>query len=112
MSIEQTNVVDFIGTDRWTGDVVLTISDHLDWSDTTAHQLLLQAKLNCYLAFVESGEMIQSYPGAKGKLVVFKVLFKFAPDDGGKEFLARAREVIAAAGFTLRDELHTGATLN
>ena len=112
MSIEQTNVVDFISTDRWTGDVVLTISDHLDWSDTTAHQLLLQAKLNCYLAFVESGELMQSYPRANGSAVVFKVVFKFAPDDGGRAFLARAREVITSAGFALRDEVHTGATFN
>jgi len=36
MSIEQTDIVDIISTDRATGDVVLTISDHLDWSDIIA----------------------------------------------------------------------------
>ena len=39
------------------GEVILTIRDHLDWPDSTAHQLLLHAKLNRYLAFVESGEI-------------------------------------------------------
>ena len=37
MSIEQTDVVDFIGTDKATGLVILTISDHLDWSDEHEH---------------------------------------------------------------------------
>jgi hypothetical protein len=37
MSVEQTDVVDIISTDRETGQVVLTISDHLDWSDSVGH---------------------------------------------------------------------------
>lgn len=65
MSIEQTDVIDIISTDRLTGHVVLTITDHLDWTDSTAHQMLLQTKLNRYLAFVESGEILESYPNAK-----------------------------------------------
>jgi hypothetical protein len=57
VSVEQTDIIDIISTDRATGHVVLTISDHLDWSDSTAHQMLLQTKLNRYLAFVESDEI-------------------------------------------------------
>jgi len=41
MSVEQPEVIDIVSTDRFTGEVVLTVSDHLDWSDSTAHQLLL-----------------------------------------------------------------------
>ena len=58
-----------------TGDVILTISDHLDWSDSSSHQLLLQVKMNRYLAFIESGEIEQSYPSAKGRAVVIEVVF-------------------------------------
>ena len=103
MSNEQTDVVDIIGTDRMTGEVILTVSDHLDWSDSTAHQILLQNKLNRYLAFVESGEVLQSYPGSRGKAIVFSVVFKFSPDEYGHKFLERARHVIESAGFALRD---------
>jgi hypothetical protein len=112
VSVEQTDVVDIMGIDRETGHVVLTISDHLDWSDSTAHQLLLQSKLNRYLAFVESGEVLQSYPAAKDRPIAFRVVFKFPPDEAGRGFLARAREVIESAGFTLRDEVFTGARFN
>lgn len=52
MSVEQFDVVDV----KESGHVVLTISDHLDWSNSEEHQTILQAKLNKYLAFVESGQ--------------------------------------------------------
>jgi len=112
MSIEQTEVVDIISTDRTTGDVVLTISDHLDWSNSTAHQMLLQSKLNRYLAFVESGEILESYPDARDRPVVFKVVFQIPPDEGGRAFLAKVKAVIESAGFTLRDEVFTSAGFN
>ena len=112
MSIEQEDVIDIIGTDRLTGVVTLTISDHLDWSDSTAHQLLLQRKLNRYLAFVESGEILQSYPRAKGHPVTFDVAFKYPPDEGGQAFLARAKSIVEGAGFKLRFEVWHGGKLN
>ena len=34
MSVEQLDVVDVVSIDKKTGHVILTISDHLDWSDT------------------------------------------------------------------------------
>jgi hypothetical protein len=77
VSVEQTDVVDILGIDRETGHVVLTISDHLDWSDTVGHQMILQKKLNRYLAFVESGEILEQYPNAKNRPVAFRVVFKF-----------------------------------
>lgn len=105
MSVEQTDVVDIISTDKTTNHVILTISDHLDWSNSFEHQTILQAKFNKYLAFVESGEILTRYPDAKGRPVAFKVVFKHRPDPSGWLFLARAKEVIEAAGFSLRHEV-------
>jgi hypothetical protein len=112
MSVEQTDVVDIISTDRDTGQVVLTISDHLDWSDRVGHQAILQKKLNTYLAFVESGEILEQYPKARNRPVAFKVVFRVPPDDSGRAFVAKAREVIETAGFALRDEVFTGGRFN
>ena len=112
MSIEQTDVVDIIGIDRMTGQVVLTISDHLEWSDSTAHQVLLQSKLNRYLAFVESGEILESYPASKDRPVAFRVVFKFPPDEAGRAFLTKARGVIESAGFSLRHKVSSGGPFN
>lgn len=105
MSVEQLDVVDAISTDKTTGHVILTISDHLDWSNTLAHQTALQAKFNKYLAFVESGEILMRYPDAKDRPVAIKVVFKHKPDQEGWRFLIRAKEVIQSAGFSLRHEV-------
>jgi uncharacterized protein DUF6572 len=50
MSVDQARTIDFIGVDKSTGDLILTVSDHLDWKDSGKHQLLLQAKINSYLS--------------------------------------------------------------
>lgn len=105
MSVEQLDIVDIISTDKSSGHVILTISDHLDWSDTARHQIILQEKINKYLAFVESGEILESYPDAKGRPTVIKIVFKLSPDTQGYEFLAKARAVIESAGFSLRYEV-------
>ena len=112
MSVEQTDVVDIISIDRQTGHVILTISDHLDWSDNVSHQMILQKKLNKYLAFVESGEILEQYPKAKNRPVAFRIVFQVPPDESGRAFIERARAVIESAGFTLRDEVFTGGHFN
>jgi hypothetical protein len=90
MSIEESDVVDIISINRMTGHVVLTNSDQLDWSNSVAHQLLLQSKFNRYLAFVESGEILESYPASKDRPVVFEVVFQFPPGESGRAFVAKA----------------------
>ena len=108
MSIENLDIIDIISVDKMSGHVILTISDHLDWSDTRAHQSALQAKFNKYLAFIESGEILTRYPEAKGRAVAIKVAFKYEPDQEGWSFLSRARAVIESAGFSLRHEVLGG----
>jgi hypothetical protein len=105
MSVEETEAVDVISVDKQTGEVILTVSDHLEWSDNLKHQIVLQAKLNAYLRFVESGEILERYPKAKDRRVVFRVVFKFAPDQEAKQFLGRAQQVVESAGIGFRYEL-------
>ena len=50
MSIDQNRVVDFIGMDLIKNEIILTISDHLEWG-VTDHLVKLQEKLNNYLLF-------------------------------------------------------------
>jgi len=105
LSVEQPHVVDIISTDTKTGHVVLAISDHLDWSNSVEHQTTLQAKFNKYLAFIESGELLTRYPGARNRPVAIKVWFRCTPDEEGQRFLARAKEVIEATGLSPRYEV-------
>lgn len=101
MTIEQTRVIDMIGIDNQTGTCILTISDHLDWEDELSHLYLLQEKLNSYLAFVESEEILESYPEATGRNICFMIYFLHDIPEIAKQFLENARHTISSAGFEL-----------
>lgn len=105
MSVEQSKVIDLLSFERESGDVVLTVSDHLDWQDPDDHQRMLQDKLNTYLAFVEGGQLFVEKPEAKGRRIRIAVVFKFRPDSESRAFLKRVAEVIQLAGFAFTWEV-------
>jgi hypothetical protein len=98
VAVDDFDLVDIVSVDA-IGSVVLTVSDHLDWLESGQHQLTLQKKFNRYLAFVESGEILDAYPDAKGRSVILRVVTQYDPDPGGIEFLRRAKTVIEQAGL-------------
>ena len=109
MSIEQTQVVDGIGVDKKTGELLLIITDHLNWNDNPDdHLMLLQEKINAYLSFVESGELLEAYPDSKDRSIIVNVVGKYPLADVGINFFAQAGSVIEDAGIKLRFELFEG----
>ena len=103
MTVENSEVVDLVGVDRQSENVVLTISDHLTW-DSDEHLLVLQDKLNGYLRFIESGELVQQYPDATNRKPQILIVFKHPPSDTGLQFLKRIADVIESAGIAFRYE--------
>ena len=101
MTVEQTKIIDTIGIDKVSGNVVLSIIDSLDWEEEDKHLLLLQAKINSYLSFVESGEMLESYFRAGTRPKVIKISFLYEPPDSAQEFLRTAKTILEEAGFGL-----------
>ena len=113
MAIEKADVVDAVGIERATGDVVLTIADSLDWdSSETEHLQMLQEKLNAYLRFIESGELHESYPDAAGRRPVISLVGRCEPSAAALRFLAATRQSIEAAGFGFRFERYAGDSTN
>jgi hypothetical protein len=101
MSVDQTDVIDFVGRSKATGDLVLTVSDHLDWEDPLEHLYVLQEKLNHYVGFVQSGQLVGNYADAAGKKVHIQVFFRCPPPAGAaRQFLATARSTMESHGLT------------
>jgi hypothetical protein len=106
MSIEKTNIVDAVYVDSQTEEVILMITDHLEWNDLSGeHLLLLQEKINGYLRFIESGELVKTYPKALGRQVVIDVVGKYPLNDEAERFYELAAPTIEAAGIRLRFQL-------
>ena len=108
MSLDQPKVVDFCGVSREDGCCVLAIADDRKWNDWE-HLLALQAKLNNYLAFIESGEIYAARPEARGLAIEISIRCMFVPE--GKDdfsFLRLARTAIIGAGFRFSVITDTG----
>jgi hypothetical protein len=106
MTIEQPNIIDFFSVEHGSGDVVLTISDHLVWDRNEGeHLILLQTKLNKYLHFIESGEIYERYPQVEGKNVVINLVSKYPLSEQASLFFKKASAAIGEAGFSLQLEL-------
>jgi len=96
MSIEELEIVDVLSINPKSYRGVLTVSDHLDWSMMDEHLRLLQAKLNRYVAFIQSGEAQSSLPDQQPREFEIEVVFQFEPPADAIRFLDLAREFLSA----------------
>lgn len=101
MTVENPRVVDFVSINPETGAVVLTISDHLAWDEEGEHLMRLQEKLNVYLSFIESGELVESCPEAAGRDVHISLMYREPLSALALRFLDTACGVVRDAGFEL-----------
>ena len=104
MAVDQPNVIDVVSKEK-NGDIVLTISDHLDWRDTEQHLAILREKINTYLSFLEDGEIYERYPDAKGHNIHVEIGFFYQPNLQAQSFLSEAKMQIEGAGFSFRYRL-------
>jgi hypothetical protein len=100
MSVDNPDVVDAIGTDRTSGTVVLTVSDHLGWGDDAdEHIAALKLKLEHYVHFIRSGQLYEAYPKARDRKAVIEVVQKDPPDTRGHEWLEFVQTELADIGL-------------
>jgi hypothetical protein len=103
MTVEDVDKIDFVTGERKTGDMILTISDHLDWGESEGeHLLVLQKKLNTYLEFIESGQIYVKVPQAAGRKIVIEVMGKFPLSEEARRFYRMAGKAIEDYGYSLR----------
>jgi hypothetical protein len=99
MSVEDKDKIDAISLSNDGKKVILTITYHLDWTEDSL--LKLQEKINTYLSFIESGEMLDAYLQSKDKFVAIEVVYNETLDESGLEFAEQATSVLENAGYEL-----------
>ncbi len=107
MSIDNPTMVDAVSTAEDGSHVQLTIIDAGDWSDERSHLFALQAKLNGYFDFVQSGQLFEEYPAAQRTPVLISVIFRLPPSARAKDLLARADEVSRQLGLRVGYEVRS-----
>ncbi|MBC7466076.1 MAG: hypothetical protein H7256_08790 [Bdellovibrio sp.] len=100
-TVEDVHKIDAISVDKESNDVILNIFDHLDWSNEKMHIHLLQEKITNYLKFVESKEIENVFPDAKGKKIKICVVAKFSLTGNALKFIASVTQTVTSAGLSL-----------
>jgi len=112
MSVVEADKVDIVATRPGSTSVVLVVADHLPWDDLEEHLLALQAKLNTYIAFVESGQIhhLKEPPIPLNPEVRIRVAMRHAPPPAAQEFFKKAGAVLAGIGVGLDQSVDSSTT--
>ena len=101
MALRYTKVVDAVGIHKKTDEAVLTLVDEADWVDEQQHLRMLQDKLNAYIRFIESGELYEKYPHAKGHPLAIEVVGRHPLPAAAAEFYRRAECALVKSSVRL-----------
>ncbi|MCP4323527.1 MAG: hypothetical protein GY951_11935 [Psychromonas sp.] len=101
MSVVDTDSIDAIGLDKEAKRLFLTIIDPLVWDNENVHLFTLQEKINTYLHFVESGELLKAMPDSKGADVAIEVVLKHMPTDEAITFFDNTMQILFDKGIVL-----------
>ncbi len=111
MAIDNIKVIDGMGMNKEQDAIMLLLCDHLPWEGEDAlkivdHLLLLQKKINVYVAFLESGQYKEKYPALEPKMAVIDIRFKYDIPEMCERFLQTVQEQLGELGIKI--EAHVG----
>jgi len=112
MSVSETDKVDIVATRPGSRSVVLVVADHLQWNDLDRHLLALQAKLNTYISFIESGQILrlEEPPIPKNPEVRIRIAMRYAPPPAAQDFFKKAGALLAGIGVGLEQSVDSTTT--
>lgn len=87
MSVIETDKVDGMGKSKKNGELILLITDHLDWENEQEHLIALQNKINSYLEFIESKQYKETNPNNDFDNFVIEIHFKNSMSENCLKFL-------------------------
>jgi hypothetical protein len=88
-------VIDVIGEDPKTGDVVLVMNEPNEWIGSDDQLLELQERFNAYASFLLDGEMAEAHPELAGKPARIKLRCAHVPDTRALELLGLIHDQLA-----------------
>src|SRR6266446_1916116 len=88
-------MIDLIGQDPKTGEVVLVMNQPDEWAGSDEQLLALQEKFNAYVSFLLDGEMIAAHPELADKPARIELRCSYMPDERALSLLNLIHDQIA-----------------
>lgn len=102
MGLDDASVVDAIGVERESGAVILTIVDSWSWEDSDHHLRALESKLNAYFSFIESGDIFETYPDARGRRIAIDLVVRWELPKEAAMLIDKASSLAREIGVSIR----------
>ena len=106
LNIEKTNVIDGISYDEKNSKLILLLTDGMDWHNEYNHLILLQEKINNYIAYIEEKQYKKNYSNVEQIEIQIKFLFK--ETDKCKKFLEHVKNLINDSLINTTINIETG----
>lgn len=104
MSVTESNVIDGVVYNKKLDVFYLVITDHLEWEDV-GHLSILKNKIETYVHYFESGQLIKNTPKAQGKKVIILILAQYSFDTSAISFFEQVRNIITPLNIGLEYRL-------
>ena len=92
---DRTALIDVIGEDAKTGEIVLVMNKPDEWDGSDARLLALQERFNAYVSFLLDGEMVEAHPELAGKRARIELRCAHMPDARTLELLGLIHDHLA-----------------
>jgi hypothetical protein len=92
---DRTGVVDVIGQDAKTGEIVLVMNESNEWDGSDEQLLALQERFNAYVSFLLDGELAEAHPELIDKPARIELRCAKIPDARALELLGLIHDQLA-----------------
>lgn len=105
MAIGNTDILDGVTIDG--NSLRLLLTDHLEWQERENtlreydHLLLLQEKINAYLAYLETKQYKEQYPNNEFESAVIEIHFKYGITENCERFLQVVQNQVGQYGIKI-----------
>jgi hypothetical protein len=107
--IEHAGVIDLLGFQQSSGEVLLTMVETRPWAPGSPQLYQLQEKLNAYLSFILDGEMLDAYPQFAGRPVRVRLECATPPGPDETAFLQHVYDQTLLQGIAFEVDVVGGA---
>jgi beta-galactosidase GanA len=102
-TVEERDVIDLVAV-KPEGDVILGLV-WLGPLDSKERNLELQERINIYLAYWDSGQLVADFPDAAWKDITIRVMLDQEPGDEGQWFLGELTKLVKTLGVGFEYQL-------
>jgi hypothetical protein len=105
MAVDNTKVIDGMGKSKEKNELILLITDHLNWDEEYEHLKILQDKINAYASYIESKQFDESYPNENFDSFLIEIHFKYDIVENCIKFLEVVANQLEILNIKIRAEI-------